>query len=111
MMIYINPAAMWGNWEGSAAAGAFSLAGPAGLFCARNLGTAALGIYALTNKSSPMIEGFLVFRVVVDFLDGTHALIGGNTPIIYIGFGTAALHLFMYLVVRRIGRGLSPNMN
>lgn len=101
VVIYVNPAAMWSNWEAADAAGAFSLAGPAGLFCARNLGTAALGIYALANKSRPMIEAFLVFRVVVDFLDGTHALIGGNTPIIYLGFGTAALHLLMFIIVKR----------
>lgn len=101
VVIYVNPAAMWSNWEAASAAGAFSLAGPAGLFCARNLGTAALGIYALANKSRTMIEAFLVFRVVVDFLDGTHALIGGNTPIIYLGFGTAALHLVMFVVIKR----------
>lgn len=101
VVIYMNPAAMWSHWEAASAAGAFSLAGPAGLFCARNLGTSAFGIYALLSKSRPMIEAFLVFRVVVDFLDGTHALIGGNTPIIYIGFGTAVLHLVMLLVLRR----------
>ena len=101
IVIYVNPSAMWSNWEAASTAGAFSLAGPAGLFCARNLGTAALGIYALANKSRPMIEAFLVFRVVVDFLDGTHALIGGNTPIIYLGFGTAALHLAMFIIVKR----------
>ena len=101
VVIYVNPAAMWSNWEAVGAAGAFSLTGPAGLFCARNLGTAALGIYALANKSRPMIEAFLVFRIVVDSLDGIHALIGGNTPIIYLGFGTAALHLVMFVIVKR----------
>ncbi len=101
VVIYVNPGAMWSHWEAASAAGAFSLAGPAGLFCARNLGTAVFGVYALLNRSRPMIEVFLVFRVAVDFLDGTHALIGGNTPIIYLGFGTAALHLVMLLVVRR----------
>lgn len=101
IIIYTNPAAMWGHWEAAGAAGAFSLAGPAGLFCARNLGTAAMGAYALLNKSRPMMEGFLVFRIVVDFLDGTHALVGGNTPIIVIGFGTAALQAVMLVVLRR----------
>lgn len=104
LVIYTNPAAMWSNWEAAGATGAFSLAGPAGLFCARNLGTAVLGAYALLNKSRPMIEGFLVFRVVVDALDGVHALIEGNTPIIYLGFGTSALHLVMLLVVKRHAR-------
>ena len=103
IIIYTNPAAMWGHWEAAGAAGAFSLAGPAGLFCARNLGTAAMGAYALLNKSRPMMEGFLVFRIVVDVLDGTHALIGGNTPIIVIGFGTAALQAVMLVVLRSHG--------
>ena len=101
IIIYTNPAAMWGHWEAAEAAGAFSLAGPAGLFCARNLGTAAMGAYTLLSKSRPMMESFLVFRIVVDFLDGTHALIGGNTPIIFIGFGAAALQVFMLLSLRR----------
>ena len=68
IVIYVNPAAMWSHLEVAGAVGAFSLTGPTGLFCARNLGTAALGIYALANKSRPMIEAFLVFRVIVDFL-------------------------------------------
>lgn len=101
VVIYANPGAMWSHWEAAGAAGAFSLAGPAGLFCARNIGSAALGIYALSNGSRPMIEAVLVFRVVVDFLDGAHALIGGNTPIIFLGFGTAALHAFLFFIVKR----------
>ena len=104
LIIYINPAVMWGDWEAAEAAGAFSLVGPAGLFCARNLGTAAMGAYALLSKSRPMMESFLVFRIVVDFLDGTHALIGGNTPVIVIGFGAAALQAFMLWKLRQIGR-------
>jgi hypothetical protein len=60
VIIYVNPAAMWGHWEAAGAAGAFSLVGPAGLFCARNLGTAAMGAYALINKSAPMIEALLI---------------------------------------------------
>ncbi|MBV6650992.1 MAG: hypothetical protein KI789_14810 [Hoeflea sp.] len=103
LIIYTNPAAMWGDWEAAGADGAFSVVGPAGLFCARNLGTAAMGAYALLSKSRPMMESFLVFRIFVDFLDGTHALIGGNTPIIVIGFGTAALQVFMLWKLRQFG--------
>lgn len=102
-IIYLNPAAMWGHWEAAETAGAFDLSGPAGLFCARNLGTAAMGAYALLNKSKPMMEAFLVFRIVVDFLDGTHALIGGNPPIIAIGFGAAAIQVVMLVILRRYG--------
>ena len=100
IVIYTNPAVMWGHWAAASSEDAFSLAGPAGLFCARNIGTAAMGAYALLRKSSAMMESFLVFRIVVDFLDGTHALIGGNTPIIFIGFGAAALQAFMLAKLR-----------
>ena len=75
-----------GHWEAAGAAGAFSLVGPAGLFCARNLGTAAMGAYALINKSAPMMEAFLVFRIVVDLLDGLHAVTGGIRPSSLSGF-------------------------
>lgn len=104
VVIYTNPLAMWSNWEAASASGAFSLIGPAGLFCARNLGTAAMGVYALTNKSRPMMEAFLVFRIFVDLLDGTHALIGGNPPIIFIGFSTAAIEIFMLVKLRQFVR-------
>ena len=101
VVIYTNPAAMWSHWEAADASGAFDLAGPAGLFCARNLGTAAMGAYALLSKSRSMMESFLVFRIVVDFIDGTHAAMGGNTPIIAIGFGAAALQVFMFMKLRQ----------
>lgn len=103
-VIYTNPLAMWSNWEAAEAQGAFSLIGPTGLFCARNLGTAAMGIYALTRKSRSMMEAFLVFRIIVDLLDGTHALIGGNPPIIFIGFSTAALEIFMFFKLRQFAK-------
>lgn len=103
-IIYTNPLIMWGNWEAAEAQGAFSLIGPTGLFCARNLGTAAMGIYALTRKSRSMMEAFLVFRITVDLLDGTHALIGGNPPIVFIGFSTAALEAFMFFKLRQFAK-------
>ncbi|MEM6618174.1 MAG: hypothetical protein AAF631_02605 [Pseudomonadota bacterium] len=109
VVIYTNPAAMWGKWAAAEAAGAFSLVGPAGLFCARNLGTAAMGAYALLSKSRPMMECFLIFRIVVDFLDGTHALVGGNTPIVAIGFGTSALQAFMFWRLKRFVAAALPS--
>ena len=47
------------------------------------------------------MEAFLVFRIVVDLFDGAHALIGGHTPIVIIGFSTAALEIFMFIQLRR----------
>ena len=108
VIIYTNPSAMWGHWPAAEAEGAFSLVGPAGLFCARNLGTAAMGAYVLANRSRPMMEAFLVFRLVVDLLDGVHAATGGHTPIIVIGLTTAALELFMLIKLRRYGRASAP---
>lgn len=108
IIIYVNPAAMWGHWAAADASGAFDLVGPAGLFCARNLGTAAMGAYVLAHKSRPMMEAFLVFRIVVDLLDGTHALIGGHTPIVIIGFTTAALEICMLVQLRRVKENSSP---
>lgn len=104
LIIYVNPAAMWGHWAAADADGAFDVVGPAGLFCARNLGTAAMGAYVLLHRSRPMMEAFIVFRIVVDVLDGTHALIGGHVPIIFIGFGTAALEVFMLMTLRQFGK-------
>ena len=60
-----------------------------------------MGAWAQLNKSRLMMEGDLVYRRVVGFLDGTFALSGGNTPIIAIGFGTAALQAVMLVVLRR----------
>lgn len=100
VVVYANPAALWSHWQAASAPGAFDLAGPAGLFCARNLGTAAMGAYALLNKSKPMMESFLVFRIVVDALDGLHALSAGHTPIVMIGLSTAVLHAVMFVVLR-----------
>lgn len=57
--------------------------------------------YVLGHKSRPMMVAFLVFRIVVDLLDGTHALIGGHAPIVIIGFTTAALEIIMLVQLRR----------
>ncbi len=55
----------------------------------------------LGKQIPPDDRGIPGVRAVVDFLDGTHALIGGNAPIIYLGFGTEVLHLGMFVIVKR----------
>ncbi len=87
VIIYANPGAMWGHWQAAGAAGAFDLNGPAGLFCARNLETAAMGAFVLLQRSRRMMEAFLVFRIAVDFLDGctqrlvaTRRLLSSGSP-------------------------------
>jgi hypothetical protein len=45
----------------------------------------------------------------VDVLDGTHALITGHTPIILIGFTTAALELYMFIKLRQFAQIATPS--
>lgn len=101
IIAYADASVLWGSWEAINAPGSLDLDGPAGLFSARNLGTAALGAYALANRSRAMMEGLLVFRVTVDLLDGVHAIIAGNPPVIVIGFTTAAIEIFMLIKLRQ----------
>ncbi|MEM7032439.1 MAG: hypothetical protein AAF629_23000 [Chloroflexota bacterium] len=111
VIIYTNPMSLWGHWEAANASGAFSLSGPAGLFCARNIATAVMGVYILAHKSRQMMGAFLVFRIVVDLLDGTHALIGGNPPIIVVGYSTAVIEIFMFIMLHRHGKAVQSSTN
>lgn len=101
VVAYLDASVLWSNWAALEAPGAIDLDGPAGLFIARNLGTAALGVYALANRSRAMLEALLVLRIVVDLFDGIHAVIAGNPPVIVIGFAAAAAEVVMLMLVRR----------
>lgn len=78
LLAYFKPDVQFGAWEALSAAGATSLAGPLGLYIARNLATAISGFYALTQKSFPMIKLLLVLRLVTDGLDFAHNASAGN---------------------------------
>lgn len=80
LLAYVNPALQFATWETLTAAGATSLAGPMGLYVARNLATVAVGAFALTNGSLAAITAAFVLRAVTDGIDGVHNLIGGNVP-------------------------------
>ncbi len=101
IIAYADASVLWGSWEAIDAPGSLDLDGPAGLFSARNLGTAALGAYALANRSRAMMEALLVFRVTVDLLDGVHAVISGNPPVIAIGLVAAAIEILMLIKLRQ----------
>ncbi len=101
IIAYADASVLWGSWEAIDAPGSLDLDGPAGLFSARNLGTAALGAYALANRSRSMMEALLVFRITVDLLDGVHAVISGNPPVIAIGLVAAAIEILMLIKLRQ----------
>lgn len=87
ILAYLKPDVQFGTWEALSASGALSLAGPLGLYIARNLATAISGFYALTQKSAPMAKLLLVLRLVTDGLDAIHNGMAGNMP----GAGFAAV--------------------
>jgi hypothetical protein len=80
LLAYFNPSIQFGTWETLSAAGATSLAGPIGLYIARNLATVAVGAFALKTGALGAITAAFVLRAVTDGLDGVHNLIGGNVP-------------------------------
>lgn len=63
---YLKPDALFGTWEALSAAGSLSLAGPLGLFVARNFGTAAVSVFALVKKNASMIQLLLILRIISD---------------------------------------------
>ena len=93
LLAYFKPDVQFGTWEAMTSAGALSLAGPLGLYISRNLATAILGIYALTQKSVILITAYLVLRIVTDGVDAVHNFIGGNMQ----GVGFAAVMLLIEL--------------
>lgn len=78
LLAYFKPDIQFGTWETLSAAGATSLAGPLGLYIARNLATAVSGFYALTQRSLPMMKILLILRLVTDGLDFVHNAAAGN---------------------------------
>ncbi|TAF63564.1 MAG: hypothetical protein EAZ55_13310 [Cytophagales bacterium] len=78
ILAYFKPEVQFATWETLTATGATSLAGPIGLYIARNLATAFSGFYALTQKSFPMLKMLLVLRLITDGLDFAHNATAGN---------------------------------
>ena len=108
IVAYVDASVLWRSWEAIDAPGSVDLDGPAGLFIARNLGTAALGVYTLASRSRAMMESLLAFRIVVDTFDGVHALIAANPPVVVIGLVAAAIEILMLIRLRRQTNQPSP---
>ncbi len=77
LLAYVKPDVQFGTWSALGASGALSLAGPLGLYIARNLATAAISALAFANKSAAVVGAVLTLRAVTDGLDALHALTGG----------------------------------
>lgn len=97
---YLQPGALFGTWEALETAGALSFAGPVGLFLARNVGTAVLGIFALTRKNSSLIVAYLVLRIATDGMDCIHNLIADNMPVAIMAAVMCAIDIMAFSKVR-----------
>lgn len=91
---YFKPDALLGTWESLSAPGALSLAGPLGLFLARNMGTALASVYALLQKNTSMIKMLLVLRIATDGFDCVHNLMAGNMPVAIMGGVMCLIEIF-----------------
>lgn len=86
LLAYMKPEVQFAGWPALTQTGALSLAGPLGLYLARNLATAAAGLVALLDGSCSAIKVALVLRLVTDGADAAHNALAGNLP----GAGFAA---------------------
>lgn len=78
-LAYLKPEVQFAVWPTLRAEGALSLAGPLGLYIARNLATVATTVFALVNKHISAIRAALVLRAVTDGMDCLHNALAGNT--------------------------------
>ncbi|MEM6804311.1 MAG: hypothetical protein AAF696_23115 [Bacteroidota bacterium] len=99
---YLAPDALFGGWEALSAGGALSLAGPVGLFISRNLGTAIVGIYSLTQKNTSMIKLYLILRVAEDGIDFIHNIIAGNMQVAIMAIVMCAIEIFALTKVKYV---------
>ena len=97
---YFKPDALLGKWEPFTAAGSLSLAGPLGLFVARNLGTAAVNIFALIQNNASMIKLVLLLRLVTDGFDCINNFIGGNMPVAIFGGVMCLIEVFAFMKIK-----------
>lgn len=97
---YFMPNALLGTWEAFSAAGSLSLAGPLGLFVARNLGTFAVNVFALVQRNASMIKLVILLRLVTDGLDCINNLIAGNIPIAIFGAVMCLIEIFAFTKIK-----------
>lgn len=86
-LAYLKPEVQFATWPTLSAPAALSLAGPLGLYIARNLATVLAGAVALLDGSTSAIRVALVLRAATDGIDAVHNLLAGNA----LGAGFAAV--------------------
>jgi hypothetical protein len=101
LLAYLKPGIQFAHWSALGAAGALALAGPLGLYVARNLATVAVGAFALRDGSVPALSAALLLRAVTDGLDAGHNLVGSNLPGAVFAAVMCALDLAALFSVRR----------
>lgn len=80
VLAYVDPSKQFGTWTALSAAGATSLAGPLGVYIARNLATIVVTVFGVADGSRAAVSSALLLRAVSDGLDAVHNLIGANPP-------------------------------
>lgn len=80
VLAYLKPEVQFAAWPAITAESALSLAGPLGLYIARNLATVATTVFALVSNSTPAVRAALVLRAVTDGVDCLHNAVAGNMP-------------------------------
>ncbi len=80
VLAYLKPEVQFAVWLTLKAEGALSLAGPLGLYIARNLATVATTVFALVSNTVSAVRAALVLRAVTDGIDCVHNALAGNMP-------------------------------
>lgn len=102
VLAYLDPSKQFGAWTALSAAGATSLAGPLGVYIARNLATVVVTVFGVVDGSRAALSSALILRAVSDGLDAVHNLFGGNMP--GVGFAAVmfAVDVTALVAVRRV---------
>ncbi len=102
LMAYLRPEFQFGGWTVLNTAGALSLAGPLGLYIARNIATATASLFALLNKSVNALMTAFVLRAVMDGFDFIHNIIAGNTPIAIFALVALAIEISALIKLKKL---------
>jgi len=102
ILAYLKPEAQFKDWPALNTAGALSLAGPLGLYIARNLATAATSLFAALNKSVNVLIAALLLRAVTDGIDLIHNAITGNFPIAVFAFVLCIVELAAIIKLKKL---------
>jgi hypothetical protein len=104
ILSYVSPGMLLKDWPAFSAAGALSLAGPLGLYLARNVATFFVTVFSLTDKSIGALKALLILRLVSDTFDCIHNFIGGNIPVAVFGLVMAIIEIFALMKVNALGK-------